>query len=371
MSLRLAFYSLDLTGLLCELERLATAGVKTRLCLSPPQSLPADLEVLGLLSESPEALLPLRVPLHHALATPATLHEALERGAKILGEQAIPVVFGDPSKGDFVVFRSLHHLRSPETRWAVVRQETDLAVSLHQQTERFSLYDMSCLYLEAGRAAVQARLQEIQSDTEPSVVFFDTLTPAHQALLGELLWERKPRFVVGSGGVESALLAAWAALGLLPEPLIQTQPKPLAQLLVATASSAPEALAQQSQARESGFFCHTFRDKARAVKVAQGALSVGHSVSLFTDKEALGPELAEAVVALQKSQPQRRLVLSASVALAPALEIEALEWLAALAPGCPLCHVIGGSLAGCELVLQDGAFGVADYFLQVRQGRLA
>ncbi|WP_309715912.1 hypothetical protein [Armatimonas sp.] len=368
MSLRLAFYGASLTELLCGLERFAQAGVKTRLYLSSPTSLPADLEVLGFLSESPAALQPLHIPIHHALATPESLGAVLELGARALGSQAIPLIFAAPREGHFVAFRGLHRQLYPESPWAIARQETDLAVLLHQQTEHFSLYDMSCLYLEAGREAVRARLKEIQSDPEPSVIFFDSLTTAHEALVGEILWEQKPRLVVGAEGVQTALLAAWETAQLLPEVVMLTRPEPLSQLLVAHASALPESRVQQDWARASGFFCHTFRDAPRAVKVAQGALSVGHSVALFAEDPALGPELAHTVIALHQKNPQRRLVLSSSVALAPELGIEALEWVAALAPGCPLCRIVGGPLENGEVVVQAETLGPEQFFLKVRQG---
>jgi uncharacterized protein YgbK (DUF1537 family) len=102
--------------------------------------------------------------------------------------------------------------------------------------------------------------------------------------------------------------------------------------------------------------------------VAQGALSVGHSVSLFAEDPALGPELAQTIIALHQKNPQQRLVLSSSVALAPELGIEALEWVAALASGCPLCRIVGGSLEGCEVVVQAETLGPEPFFLKVRQG---
>jgi hypothetical protein len=89
--LRLAFYGTHFTTLLGELDRLSQAGVKTQLQLAPPTSLSADLEVLGFLAASPEPLLPLQIPLHHALATPESLGEALEQGAPHLGKQACPL----------------------------------------------------------------------------------------------------------------------------------------------------------------------------------------------------------------------------------------------------------------------------------------
>ena len=366
--LRFAFYGTHFTALLCELDRLSQAGVKTQLQLTPPTSLSADLEALGFLAASPELLLPLNIPLHHALTTPESLGEALEQGAS-LGKQAIPVIFGVPSEGTFVAFRGLHRQLYPEALWAIARQETDLAVLLHQQTEHFSLYDMSCLYLEAGREAVLGRLREIQSDPEPSVIIYDALTAAHEALVGQLLWEQKPRFVVGSGAVEAALLHAWEAADLLPDVIVKTRPEALSQILVAHASPLPESGVQQDQARASGFFCHTFRDASRAFKVAEGALSVGHSVSLFSENTALASELAQTVVALQQKHPQQRLVLSSVVALAPELGIEALEWVASLAPACPLCRIIGGPLEGCEVVIQAETRGPEKLFLQVRQAR--
>ncbi len=374
MSLRLAFYGESLSELLEILEQLARAGVKTQLCLASPTSLPADLEAIGLLCAHPTALLPLRATIHHALTAPQALGAALEGSVDSLslGTSAIPVVFGAPEQGRYVAFRGLHTQLYPEALWAIARQETDLAVALHQQTERFSLYDINCLYLDAGREAVRTRLREIQADPDPSVVFFDSLSAAHTALIGELLWERKPPLVAGSAAVESALLAAWKTARLLPESVTLSKPERVEQLFVVSGAP-PEQLAPQlTWARSQGFFCHTFREAGRAHKVITGALSVGHSVVLYAGSPApTETELTQTLRTVLKTQKVKRLVIygeSLCRSLVASLAFDALEWVAPLLPGAPLCRLIGGPFAGTELVLCATPPEQADFLASVRAG---
>lgn len=372
MSLRLAFYGESLAELLEILERLARAGVKTQLCLAPPTSLPADLEAIGLLCTHPAALLPLRATIHHVLTTPEALGTALEGSADSLGTSAIPVVFGAPEQGRYVAFRGLHTQLYPEALWAIARQETDLAVTLHQETQRFSLYDINCLYLDAGREAVRTRMREIQADPDPSVVFFDSLSVAHTALIGEFLWERKPPLVAGSIAVESALLAAWKTARLLPEPVTLSKPERVEQLFVVSGAP-PEQLAPQlTWARTQGFFCHTFREAARAQKVITGALSVGHSVALYAGSSIpMETELAQTLSTVLSTQKVKRLVIygeSLCQSLVAPLAFDALEWVAPLLPGAPLCRLVGGPFAGTELVLCATPPEQADFLASVRAG---
>lgn len=373
MSLRLAFYGESLSELLEILEQLACAGVKTQLCLAPPTSLPADLEAIGLLGAQPTALLPLRATIHHALTAPQALGAALEGSVDCLGMSAIPVVFGAPERGRYVAFRGLHTQLYPEALWAIARQETDLAVALHQQTERFSLYDINCLYLDAGREAVRTRLREIQADPDPSVVFFDSLSTAHTALIGELLWERKPPLVAGSAAVESALLAAWKTARLLPETVTRSKPEPVEQLFVVSGAPSEQLAPQLAWARTQGFFCHTFREAERAHKVITGALSVGHSVVLYAGNPApTETELTQTLSTVLKTQKVKRLVIygeSLCRSLAATLAFDALEWVAPLLPSAPLCRLVGGPFAGTELVLCATPPEQADFLASVRAGK--
>lgn len=372
MALRLAFYSPSLTELFTALEPLAQAGVTTRLCLAPPQSLPHDLEALGFLGDDPRSLIALRPRQLHALATPETLGTALAPVATSPESPPIPVLFGAPAQGSFVTFRALYTQRHPDALWAIAREHTDLAVTLHQQTGHFSLYDLSCLYLEQGEEVARARLRTIQADPEPRVVLCDSLTPAHTRLLGALFREEDFPFLVGSAAVEHTLLADWETAGLLPELVVQTRPEPVRQLLVVSGSPLLSFDSQLTWARSQGYFCHTFRESTRATKVLCGALGVGHSAVLYAGNPAPTPhELALALRGVLERQPLPRLLLYGTAllqAVAEVLELESLEWVAPLAPGAPLCRIHGGPFAGQELVIRETPSTALDFIGQVRQG---
>lgn len=373
MPLRLVFYSPRLPELLTALEILTQAGVRTQLALTPPESLPPDLEALGFLGEDPTPLLALRPTLYHALASPEALGATLEQATQTLGATGvIPLLFAAPERGEYVVFRGLHTQLAPDTLWAVARKETDLAVALHQQAPHFALYDLSCLYLNAGLEATRARLRTIQADPEPAVIVLDGLTPQHTELLGRLLWEQKPRLLAGSVATECTLLAGWKAAGLLPELVTQTRPEPVKQLLVVSGTPLRHFEAQLTWARAQGFFCHTFREASRAAKVLDGALSVGHSAILYAGNPAPEPEeLAHALHGILKQRPLSRLVVYGEAtlqAIQRELEIEALEWVAPLAPEAPLCRIVGGRFANLELVVSATPPQEPSFLGRVRMG---
>ena len=92
-----------------------------------------------------------------------------------------------------------------------------------------------------------------------------------------------------------------------------------------------------------------------------------------------GRALASAAGALLahvlKRTPLDRFVVAGgdtSTAAVKQLDIDALEMVAPLFPGAPLCRALapGRPLHGRELVLKGGQMGGPDFFLQARAGRV-
>ena len=55
--------------------------------------------------------------------------------------------------------------------------------------------------------------------------------------------------------------------------------------------------------------------------------------------------------------------------VAQSLGVEALEAIAPLAPGSPLCRVYGEGLDGVEMTFKGGQVGTVDFFSQVLKGK--
>ena len=374
-SLNLTFTGDDLAATLQSLDSLGQAGLATWLALSaaPFAALPPTLQAVGGL----RSLLPDLQKVHHALCHYRLSAQSLETlTLPPLPSSWLPVILGAPTAGQFVAFRTLFTQTHPAALWSVFRQdrhptlplpEADLGYWLQQLAPERSLYEINALYLEAGIAAVQERLSVIQSDPEPTTVLFDTLTSAHLAQIAQVLWLQKPALVLGS----SELLEALAAL-LPARVMIAPKIPPVDQLLVVCGSASPTTREQIDGARDAGYFCHTFRDEARAIRVMGSALAVGHSAVIYTAQAGQSELLGWTLSRLLENSTVSRLVLCGSdtfLSIAAALHLQALEFLAPLEPGVPLCRAIGGVLDGRELVVKPGASGGRNLFQQVKQGR--
>src|SRR6185503_4064739 len=106
-----------------------------------------------------------------------------------------------------------HHPVTPMT-------EADLRAHLSRQTPRpIELVDV--LTLKSGFEAVRTKISGIES--AEAVVLFDTVSDEDLETVGRSIWEtqqseEKPQFVVGSSGVDYALVKYWQAAGIVPGP---------------------------------------------------------------------------------------------------------------------------------------------------------
>ncbi|WP_191059842.1 four-carbon acid sugar kinase family protein, partial [Geminicoccus harenae] len=247
----LSFYGDDLTGSTDALEALGSAGIRTVLFVRPPdeqeQGRFSGFGAVGLAgtsrSQSPawmdQYLPPAFAWLHRQGAavchykvcstfdsapTVGSIGRALEIGADLFGQASTPVVVGVPQLRRYTfmgqlfaayrdeVYRIDRHpvmSRHPVTPMA----EADLRRHLAAQTERsLGLVDLPTL----EQPDVDARVDALAE--RAAVLLFDVADRASQLAVGRQLARLsrgRPRFVVGSSGVEYALLTAWREAGLL------------------------------------------------------------------------------------------------------------------------------------------------------------
>lgn len=394
---------------------------------SAARSLPtAELE--GLLPEALERLRALGAPLTHykicstfdSSPTVGSIGRAIELARPLFPAPYVPLLVGVPQLGRYTAFGHLFARSGLDSRAyrldrhptmsrhpSTPMDESDLLVHLGRQTRLpIGLVDVSELTLpddELDQAVAQAA-------AEHEIVLFDVLASEHLAAAGRLLWrlaeEAPPGCVVGSSGVEYALGERWKALGLVdPRPL--PAPQPVDQLVCVSGSASPVGARQVAYALAHGYDEVALETAAlidpalaeaaegTAVESALRSLSRGRSVILHTARGPQDPRIATAAEALARHGRGSAETLGGALGRILAavlgevdllraviaggdtagyavrqLGVPAVEAVAALAPGSPLCRVRapGSPFDELELVLKGGQIGSCSYFVDVRDG---
>ena len=452
----IAFYGDDFTGSTDALECLAAAGLRAVLFTGVPS--PAllarfeGLQAVGIAGNSrgltpeemedviPDAIEALRrtgAPILHykvcstfdSSPTIGSFGRVMDIARRVLGGGAMPIVVGTPKLGRYSMFGTLfarHNIdgvvhridRHPtmSVHPTTPMREADMRRHIGAQTaQRIALLPAPAIAGTAqdARAALDQALA-----AKPGALMIDIADEGAEARVGMLLeWmaaEAAPLFVIGSSGVEYALVALWKAEGALPEKVSMPSPGAVDKLLVVSGSCSPVTGAQIAAARADGFAevaldpvtlivegdgAHA-RDAARQVL---GLLEAGRSVVVHSStgvgdpreqavadhfaRTGMSPEqgrihggralAAAAGQLLQRVLPVadlRRFVIAGGDTATTAvkmLNIDALEMIAPLTPGAPLCHVLAPNhyLDGREVVLKGGQMGGPSFFSQARAGR--
>jgi uncharacterized protein YgbK (DUF1537 family) len=441
-NLLLSWYGDDLTGSTDVMESLAMHGVPPVLFVKRPTDAQrarfADVRAIGLAgtsrSESPawmDAHLPeafawlkgLGAALCHykvcstfdSAPEVGSIGRALDLGAAAFAQKVTPVVVGVPQMRRYTVFGNhfaamggiVHRLdRHPVmSRHPVTpMDDADLARHLGKQTaKRIVLADYVTLGADDADAAV-AQLMDGQDE----VLLFDVPDRTIQKIVGRQLWrQRRPggSFVVGSSGVEYALIQEWIAGRMIPGGAEFASPGAVERIAVVSGSCSEVTARQIRHAEHNGFEAialdarrlaspvfgaETF-DAALADGVA--ALRRGRSVVLYT---ALGPDsnLVDTAdcdegfrhrIGQQLGALLRRLIehetLPRAVIAGGDTSSHALQQLGVFAlttrlplpetPGSPLCtaHSEEARFDGLQIALKGGQIGSDAYFGNIRDGR--
>lgn len=250
------------------------------------------------------------------------------------------------------------------------------------------------------------------------IILFDTLHEAHLPVIGHLIAiQRRPGgqlFCAGSSGLEYALIAHWRQAGRIAHPA-KTDQRPATtrnQIITVSGSCSPVTDRQIQRAVAGGYVevaCDTGlladpKDMksaaADALTRAQSALDAGQNVIFHTARgpldprradfgraakrgpgrtraekftnagETLGKGLAFILEAALRTTGARRAIVcggDSSTTVARALGIVALEFIAPVAPGGPLCrvHAPGRIAHGCEVVFKGGQVGRDSFFREL------
>ncbi len=363
-----------------------------------------------------------------------SIGRAIDIGQSVFESPFVPVSQGtEVPLGRYVVFSNLFAVEDGDT-YRIDRHPTmadhpvtpmregDLRVHLTEQTDR-SIGRVSVRELATDEAAGRA-LSTVSSENE--IVVFDALETDHLETIGRLLWRRAsgmaaPLFTVGSSGLEHhSLVAAWEEAGLIDRSRrLYEKRDAVDRIAVVSGSASPTTAKQIEWANDHGF--ETIRldterlidpdaaESARSDAVSQACetLADGGSVILYSangpddptidatrerferlqDEETFETDVGlETRLGRQQGTILRELIETMAlerVCVAggdtsshaiPALDVRALEAIAPVGPGAPLCRLYSSNSTfdGLEVALKGGQIGTrheaSDYFGAVRDG---
>ncbi len=343
-----------------------------------------------------------------------SIGRVMDMAAKIFPAPFIPLLVAAPALGRFTIFGNhfarfgigsdgeIHRLdQHPSISQHPITpmNEADLRLHLSKQTKKIiALFDILKISLpeKKSRDAFKKILSE-----KPDAILFDALNTEHLQRIGkfidELASSKKPLFSVGSSGIEMALAAHWNEKRL---PKISVSP--VRQILVGSGSCSPVTSGQIAYALKDGFgevalaagklSAKNYRvEIQRAVNAAAKFLQSGRSVIIHTTKSGsdkritaklknnsakiLGTALGEVLRgALAQMKVQRLCIAGGDTAsfAARALGIKALEMIAPLTPGAPLCRAFAPNSPAdkLEVVFKGGQVGAENYFGIILKGKI-
>ncbi len=440
-NLLVSYYGDDFTGSTDVMEALASNGVPTVLFLGIPSSEMRErfkhCRAIGIAgtsrSESPDWMAQHLTPAfewmkslgaaicHYKVcstfnSSPAigSIGKAIEIGKTVFGQPQVPVIVGAPQLKRYTAFGHLFAAyqgrvyridRHPVmSRHPVTpMDEADLALHLGKQTEiPVAVADLAML----GAADVDRRLDEL-IEGESGILLIDVDSHATQQAAGRQLLRHTLKigpFVVGSSGIEYALLAALQSEGVLTEGVHFPEVGAVERLAVVSGSVSPTTERQIRTALTDGFeeialdpVALVSEDGNRTLELAVTAgvekLRTGKSVILHTAlgpsanrgadidqipgaRHELGRALGRILRRLVESEGLSRAVIAGGDTSSHALKelrIDALTTLLPLpqTPGSPLCIAHGSypPTNGLQIALKGGQVGTDGYFSQIRDGR--
>jgi uncharacterized protein YgbK (DUF1537 family) len=351
--------------------------------------------------------------------TMGSIGRVIDVAARIFDAPFVPLLVAAPALGRHCVFGNLfarmgigsdgeiHRLdRHPSmSRHPITpMNEADLRRHLARQTKRrIGLFDILKLALPKKEAELALKTI-VASGAE--IVLFDALYPEQLSRVGELIdtyaSPQRPLFSVGSSGIEMALGAHWRRTGVAPvtnsRQMEWRQARRLSheQILAGSGSCSPVTAQQISWALANGFRGvvvdaaellagkNVERTLQSATEAAVRHLNSGRSVIIHTGRrmthaksaktaKILGSALGEVLRRALSFADVRRICVAGgdtSSYAARALGIEALEMIAPLTPGAPLCRAYapGSPVDGREIVFKGGQVGAENYFGHVVAG---
>jgi uncharacterized protein YgbK (DUF1537 family) len=342
-----------------------------------------------------------------------SIGRAIEAGRSVFNSPFVPLLVAAPPLGRYCAFGNLFarlgigssggifrldHHPSMSCHPVTPADESDLRLHLARQTSlKTGLLDI--LQITRPQVEIKAALNaQLQDGAE--VILIDALYEEQLLAIGATIdgyaTALEPLFSVGSSGIEMALGQHWANTGILTPVAAWPVPGPAAPLLVVSGSCSPVTAGQLAWAMAHGFaevvldaqqlatgdeqeLAFYQQQAIRFIRQNQsvivhtngGATSPAQNLSAKKLGTALG-RIARAVV--QQTGVRRVVVAGGDTSsyAARAMGIEAVEMIAPLFPGAPLCRATapGSPLHGVEVNFKGGQVGAPEYFGVLLEGRM-
>lgn len=334
--------------------------------------------------------------------TIGSIGRAIDCGATVFDNTITPVIGGMPALGRYCVFGNLFAQMGIGSKGKIYRldrhpsmskhpvtpaNESDLCIHLSRQTtKRIGLIDI----LQVARGAKEmdkavAKLINVKCQ----VALIDALTDDDLLVIGEWLdgfsqANEQTRFSVGSSGIEMALGKYWNEKGLLKPIASWPAPARTDSLLVVSGSCSPVSATQIAWAKANGFA----ELELDAVKICNDDVS---GESIFQNVSELLQRNKNLIVHTGSKQQQplsseklgamlgciaRRAVKASGVTrvvvaggdtssyAARSMEIDAVEMIAPVVAGAPLCKTYSRnkSIDELEVNFKGGQVGAENYY---------
>lgn len=422
----LAYYGDDFTGSTDALEFITRAGAKAVLFTEPPTAEQLNafpyLDAYGVAgmtralpaAEMEKVLMPAFEQMkesgagqvHYKVCSTfdssvniGSIGKAIDCGAAVFQNKIIPVLGGAPSLGRYCLYgnlfaqmnigpasggRKIYRLdRHPSMSKHPVTpaDESDLRLHLGKQTnKKFGLIDVLQLEKPVGEWN-----NAIESDEK--VILIDALYEKQLNKIGEWidsLNKNNAQFSVGGSGIEAALGNCWNEKGLLQQKTAWQTIKTVNSLLVISGSCSPVTAGQIAYAIKNGFeeveldaakICNDEIVEASVMDTINSLLQQQKNIIIHTGQkktgnlssEKLGTALGTiAKQAVEKNKLQRVVIAGGDTSsyAARAMEIDAVEMVAPVVSGAPLCKAYSANKAinGLEVNFKGGQVGGEDYF---------
>ena len=356
-----------------------------------------------------------------------SIGRAIDIGQSVCNNRIIPLSVASPPLGRYCAFGNLfarsglnsepYRLdRHPTMRHHPITPmaEADLRAHLALQTSRpIELVDV--LALEGGYDAARSTLLDMQMPG--TVALFDSLTDEHLTTVGRLICdiqerEQKPLFVVGSSGVDYALVNCWRLddsethAAHLGRRVPSTSVSSVDRTIILSGSCSPVTNRQIGWALENGFAdvavdplnLQDSEQQEREISSLGSRIAAlfdrGQSVVVHTSRGPTDPRIAALKSAsesngkclelgdilgrilhtvLRVCQVGRVAIVGGDTAgqVARSLGVEAVEMIGPLEPGAPLCvvHSSDNTVDGLEVTFKGGQVGYDDFFGTLLSGK--
>ena len=363
--------------------------------------------------------------------TIGSIGKAIDVGAEVFQTSFVPLLVAAPLLGRYCVFGNLFARMGIGSQGTIHRldrhpsmcqhpitpaKESDLRLHLSLQTSK-KIGLMDILQVQLKGIAAKKSMEAIK-EQGAEVVLIDALYPEQMEGIGKLMDRyasaEEPLFSVGSSGVEMALGTHWIEEGVLTPRKEWAHPGKAEPLLVVSGSCSPITDAQIALAVKKGFaevaldtegiamhgctdetvngyasriesllqegrsvILHTSRgtqdERVLKTSALMAARNNGSSNANRSTAQLYGSALGNIVRNVAAQYPIKRVVLvggDTSSFAARSMGIEAVEMIAPLSPGAPLCRAFapGTAVDGIEIIFKGGQVGTEDYFGLVLEG---